>query len=210
MFYYLHLTRPPPEQADPFQPLLITPNIANDLRTEYPLPGPTGIDIFYAWVKCIDNTTDNKANRRVLGPMTAPTKLMTWLGNTYKEIQVFPPKEATKATPAGTGGRWQLLLCTRAAELGTYVPSIDLGSSTEMFETYVLPILSSPVLFVSGSRSAISRGHTSGGQRKQVLNERVFKFPSLLWDCTSVGPLRVTEHLSYDLDKVSILYVSHL
>lgn len=193
MFYYLHLTRPPPEQANSTQPLFITPNIANDLRTEYPSPGAGGIDIFYAWVKCIESTGD--AKKRALGPMTAPQKLVNWTGNTYKEVQVFPPKDA-----ALQGARWQLLLCTRPAEMRMYVASVDLSAAT--FGEHVIPILSAPVLFSP-------RNPKEQNDRKQVRNERVFKLPSPLFGASSASPLRITEYLSYDLDKVRSSFIPH-
>ncbi|KAL5492426.1 hypothetical protein ACEPAI_3873 [Sanghuangporus weigelae] len=203
MFYYLHLTRPPPEQASPYQPLLITPNIANDLRTEFPSPGPGtegGIDIFYAWVKCIDGDAQKQ---RTLGPMTQPLKLMTWNGNSYKEVQVFPPKEAAGSDTS----RWSLLLCTRSSSPGNpYITSIDLSAGD--FGNHIFPILSAPVHFVSGSRTGTGRSNNqkiepteSRKNTKQVRNERLFKLPSPLFNSPTVGPLRVTEHLSYDLDK---------
>ncbi|KAL5536890.1 hypothetical protein ACEPAF_713 [Sanghuangporus sanghuang] len=207
MFYYLHLTRPPPEQASPNRPLLITPNIANDLRTEFPSPGKGGIDIFYAWVKCIDS--DAGKQRTPLGPMTQPQKLMTWSGNSYKEVQVFPPKEAAAALKDGSdASRWSLLLCTRSSSPGIgnrYITSIDLFA--EHFGSYIFPILSAPVRFASDSRASAGRSNnqklvsTERKNTKQGRNERVFKLPSPLFSSPSVGPLRVTEHLSYDLDK---------
>ncbi|THH00466.1 hypothetical protein EW145_g7074 [Phellinidium pouzarii] len=212
MFYYLHLTRPPPEQAHPTQPLPITPNIANDLRTEFPAAIEGGIDIYYAWVKSAAVTESQNSDSsgpkassgsstvsRALGPMTHPLKLITWMGNSYKEVLVFPPKDVHE------GQSWQILLCTKPAHLGKFTTSIDLASSSEAedgaasFGAHVLPILSAPILF--SSRRKLTAGKTLT-DKKQVQNERILKFPPL-WG-TAVGPLRITEHLSYDLDKVWI------
>ncbi|KAH8111060.1 putative methyltransferase-domain-containing protein [Phellopilus nigrolimitatus] len=208
MFYYIHFTRPPPEQAFLSHSLRIAPNIANDLRTEFPKTNE-GIDIYYAWVKASENSrksasTSAAGASRALGPMTPPLKLMTCKGETYEKVPVFPPKDARE------GERWQLLLCTKPARLGKHATSVDLSPpssrSSKDFDTqyerdaewsdfgaHVFPILSEPVLFRKGAP-----GKTLA-EKKQVQNERILKFPSL-WG-TSVGPLRITEHLSYDLDK---------
>ncbi|KAI5124255.1 hypothetical protein M0805_005104 [Coniferiporia weirii] len=184
MFYYLHLTRPPPEAAHITQPLHITPNIANDLRTEFPTSLQGGIDIYYAWVKSAA-ATESRAK-----------KLMTWTGNSYKEVLVFPPKDTRE------GELWQLLLGTKHIHSGKFQASVDLapcrkdnGAELVGFGTHVLPILSTPVLFTSQKSPA---GKTSV-DKKQAKNERILKLPPL-WGA-AVGPLRITEHLSYDLDK---------
>ena len=204
MFFYLHFTRPPPEESHTSQPFLIAPSIANDLRTEYLTDK---VDIYHAWVKCRPSSTSNAGNdgtmsveevkrQRSLGTMTQPQKLTTWDGNAYKEIQVFPPREAR------AGESWQLLLCCKS-DAG-FVTSVDLskGVSASMtsanatnFGSDILPILSSPILFTArppvGSQKA----------RKQVRNERILKLPSSAAG-ERIGPLKMTEHLSFDLDKV--------
>ena len=208
MFFYLHFTRPPPEQIHVAQPFLIAPSIANDLRTET-LEETT--DIYHAWVRCnpsdalpsgssAGGDADDVKRARSLGPMTQPQKLTTWVGNAYKEVQVFPPREARP------GERWQLLLCTKPNS--RFVTSVDLSlphtpdigsqNAEDGFGKEVLPILSSPVLFTARPPPSTQK------DRKQVRNERILKLPSPLWG-TSTGPLRMVEHLSFDLDKVRVV-----
>lgn len=77
MFYYISFLRPPPSNASLSGKLSVTPQITNDLRTEfYHRPQ----DIFYAWSSS-------------LGTQTRPNKLTTWRQeNAYKEIVVpLPP-----------------------------------------------------------------------------------------------------------------------
>jgi hypothetical protein len=78
MFYYLSFLRPPPSYSALTTPIPITPQIANDLRTE-PFPGI--IDIFYYW------TSPGSS-----APLTKPIKLTTWRqANAYKPLSALPP-----------------------------------------------------------------------------------------------------------------------
>ena len=176
------------------------------------------IDIYYAWIKCLHNphsgsgsssdiaSSPEGASRRVIGPMTRPQKLCTWTGNAYKEVQVFPPKEAHP------NEYWQLLLCSSSTSLSSTprkppraqnpILSVDLSLPLHDFgvET-VFPIVSSPILF--------STRKDQKNEKKQVRNERILKLPPL-WSNGPVGPLRLMEHLSFDLDKVLTPLVLHL
>lgn len=197
MFWYLHFTRPPPSHGHPSQPLTITPSIANDLRTDYPTVQIPGIEIYYAWVKSVESpvsaTSTEQTDAKIfpLGPMSQPKKLTDWTGNSYKEISVYPP------TFVQEGERWHLLLCARHPVTKQLVTSIGLPSGSQAenssggFGTEILPIISSAILFTAKK---------SAGDKKQVQNERLLKLPQL-WG-KSVGPLRLKEHISFDLDKV--------
>ncbi|KAJ7334096.1 putative methyltransferase-domain-containing protein [Mycena albidolilacea] len=88
MFFYISFLRPPPTSCS--NTLSITPQIANDLRTEL----YEGVqDIYYSWLSM---TT---------GAETKPVKLTTWRGQSsaYKEIPVPLPRSAANGT-------WRLVL----------------------------------------------------------------------------------------------------
>lgn len=191
MYYYIHFVRPPPLQCLPSKPMTISVSIMNDLRTES-LRGEK--DIFYAWVKSSNPTDDERP--RSLGAMTPPLKLTTWSeANAYKELLIFPPKDTRE------GDYWKLLLCTKPADAARYLTSVDMSGNT--FGTSPFPVLSMPVQFTYRHQGDSSAGRLQKtiSNTKQVQNERIIKLP-VLWN-TPVSPLRVLEHISYDLDKVN-------
>lgn len=191
MYYYIHFVRPPPLQCLPSQPMTISVSIMNDLRTES-LRGEK--DIFYAWVKSLKPTDDERP--RSLGPMTPPLKLTTWTeADAYKELLIFPPKDTRE------GDYWKLLLCTKPTDATRYLTSVDMSGNT--FGTYPFPVLSMPVQFTFGQQEDSSAGRIQKtlSNTKQVQNERIIKLPALWY--TPVSPLRVLEHTSFDLDKVN-------
>ncbi|KAH0836347.1 putative methyltransferase-domain-containing protein [Lanmaoa asiatica] len=104
MFYYISFLRPPPLQASttPTEPILITPQICNDLRTEY-LDG--SIDIYYAWSLHSPHATS---------PMiTKLTKLTSWrMSTAYKEIPVPRPPclDGQNRWRDSEGPSWRLIL----------------------------------------------------------------------------------------------------
>ncbi|KIJ20655.1 hypothetical protein PAXINDRAFT_174160 [Paxillus involutus ATCC 200175] len=96
MFYYISFLRPPPLQASitPSEPILITPQICNDLRTEY---FQESVDIYYSW-----SLDSPKPNSPVI---TKPVKLTSWRSNNaYKEISVPRPQNLRD------GQSWRLVL----------------------------------------------------------------------------------------------------
>ncbi|KAJ7765388.1 putative methyltransferase-domain-containing protein [Mycena maculata] len=88
MFFYISFLRPPPTSCS--NAISITPQIANDLRTE--LFGGVQ-DIYYSWLSV------------ATGEETKPIKLTTWRGQSsaYKEIPVPLPRSLTR-------GAWRLVL----------------------------------------------------------------------------------------------------
>ncbi|KIK90516.1 hypothetical protein PAXRUDRAFT_831636 [Paxillus rubicundulus Ve08.2h10] len=96
MFYYISFLRPPPLQASiaPSEPILITPQICNDLRTEY---FQNTVDIYYSW--SLDSPKQNSS------VITKPVKLTSWRSNNaYKEISVPRPQNLRD------GQSWRLVL----------------------------------------------------------------------------------------------------
>ncbi|EGN95225.1 hypothetical protein SERLA73DRAFT_171053 [Serpula lacrymans var. lacrymans S7.3] len=123
MFYYISFLRPPPLQAALSGSISITPQVANDLRTE-PFDGAQ--DIFYCW--SATSTTP---------VATKPTKLTTWRqSNAYKELSVpLPPN-------LRSGQSWRLVLSSRAHG---QVSSIQLDE--DALGDTPFPVISMPIVF---------------------------------------------------------------
>lgn len=120
MFFYLSFLRPPPHQSPLSGPITITPQIANDLRTEI---YEENVDIWYFWSSSSGSTK--------------PAKLTTWRGqaSAYKEISVpLPPN-------IHHGASWSLTL-----QCPSLHPFIDLASGPN-FGLLPFPVTSLPVLF---------------------------------------------------------------
>ncbi|KAG2121871.1 putative methyltransferase-domain-containing protein [Suillus clintonianus] len=127
MFYYISFLRPPPTQAAlSGEPIHITPQIANDLRTEY----YTDVqDIFYSWA--LQSPTPSSS------VITKPVKLTSWRASTmYKEIPVPPPRNACN------GEYWRLILSS-----GTSRKDQVLSLNDENLGHRPFPVLSDPILF---------------------------------------------------------------
>lgn len=110
MFFYVSFLRPPPTRAPLSSPLLITPQISNDLRTE---PCEGDHDIFYDWVFVEHGAHGPRTAfaARIGPPRGTPgnqlgmKKLMTWRNaNTYREIPVPVPQGVRE------GQQWRLAL----------------------------------------------------------------------------------------------------
>jgi len=197
MFYYLSFLRPPPTQAQPSGTISITPQIANDLRTEYYHDEQ---DIFYSWQQIA-----------ALPHQTSQTKLTTWRqAMAYKDIPV--------PVPVGVrdGQVWRLVLSCdgRAPKQGRSDGhyAVELGS--DRLGRIPFPVLSMPIKFSSRM--------PKGAIAKQEKIERVYTFPLppqapalVVREGESNTPMenprsnppiaviKVTEQTSFDLDKVS-------
>ena len=104
---------------------------------------------------------------------------------------MFPPKNASE------GEYWRLLLCTKPKK--GFITSIDMVVPQNEFGAYIFPIVSMPVLYSSNSNTTCttsSRSDITKLDAKQFQNERVLRLG------TPGPPIRIIEHLSYDLDKV--------
>ena len=139
MFFYISFLRPPPLQAATSGPVSITPQIANDLRTE-PFNGSQ--DIFYSW----SQVQTMKAHEDI----TKATKLTSWRpSNAYKEISVpLPPGPRT-------GQSWRLKLSARN-QGGTDIDLADPALGELPFS-----VTSAPILFGSG-------GTKRSGKQEQI------------------------------------------
>ncbi|KAG1723247.1 putative methyltransferase-domain-containing protein [Suillus paluster] len=137
MFYYISFLRPPPTQAAlSGEPILITPQIANDLRTEYYTDAQ---DIFYSW-----SLHSPKPSSSVI---TKPVKLTSWRASTmYKEIPVPPPRNARN------GEYWRLILSS-----GTSRKDQVLSLNDENLGHQPFPVLSDPILFSTRPSKAIKQ-----------------------------------------------------
>ncbi|KAG0705597.1 putative methyltransferase-domain-containing protein [Suillus ampliporus] len=137
MFYYISFLRPPPTQATlSGEPILVTPQIANDLRTEY----YTDVqDIFYSW-----SLHSPEPSSPVI---TKPVKLTSWRASTmYKEIPVPPPRNARN------GECWRLILSS-----GTSRKDQVLSLNDEKLGHRPFPVLSDPIFFSTRPSKAVKQ-----------------------------------------------------
>jgi protein N-lysine methyltransferase METTL21D len=177
MFFYLSFLRPPPSNGSLSGAIFVTPQIANDLRTE-PFDGAQ--DIYYAWAPPQSGST---VSRTVSLSITKPIKLTTWRQrNAYKALQV--------PLPSGIRGgqEWRLVL-TSHAQGRPHVINLtdhDIGHTP-------LPVVSMPIIFNSHHPKTSILG-------KQELIERIYGFP--LRSNEENVYLTVREQTSFDLDKV--------
>ncbi|KAH9830026.1 putative methyltransferase-domain-containing protein [Rhodofomes roseus] len=177
MFFYLSFLRPPPSQALPSDSVSITPQVANDLRTELL---DNAQDIYYAW--CLPPAPHAKPNQ--LPAITKPQKLTTWRqGSAYKELSVPTP-------PGIREGQSCCLLLTTHAQ--GYPHLINLGSTDVGQRPY--PVMSMPILFCSKN----SKGKSPAYSEKQEHVERIYRIPL---NSSEQVFMRVKEQTSFDLDK---------
>lgn len=148
MFFYLSFLRPPPTHASPSAgSISITPQVANDLRTE-PFAGE--LDIFYSWSPVAPSLQPN-----AFPSITKPQKLTVWRqSSAYKEIPVSLP-------PGVRDGQSYRLVLTAHAVGHPHVINLASPSVGER----AFPVLSVPILFSSRGKS--------GGKQEQI--ERVFR-----------------------------------
>jgi protein N-lysine methyltransferase METTL21D len=175
MYWYFSFLRPPPTHVSQNAgTLVITPQIANDLRTElYPEP----IDVFASWSPCAP--TCSAGGDTVT---TRPTKLTTWRSvNAYKELRVSLPPNARE------GQSWRLVL---SAACAPDHHKVVLRGDTQSKAPF--SVTSSPILFTA---------RKSGPSEKQERIERLLTLPLSGIDPPS-PTLRIVEQTSFDLDKV--------
>ncbi|KAI0369090.1 hypothetical protein BV20DRAFT_946812 [Pilatotrama ljubarskyi] len=172
MFFYISFLRPPATHSFPSGSILITPQVANDLRTE-PFDGAQ--EIYYAWAPV------NPSRTEPYPTITAPQKLTVWRqSSAYKEIPVPLPQGLRD-------GQSYRLVLTAHGQGRPHIINLaahDLGIRP-------FPVLSMPVLF-----SSRARGRGMGEKQEQI--ERVYRVPL---PSSENGFLTVREQTSFDLDK---------
>ncbi|EEB89067.1 hypothetical protein MPER_12884 [Moniliophthora perniciosa FA553] len=173
MFFYISFLRPPPLQALPSSQIKITPQIANDLRTEH-FEGSQ--DVYFSW-------SPSSTTKQLPGLQTTkPTKLTTWRqANAYKEMTISPPPGVRE------GQQWRLILTSDPQNMTIGLPR------AEMLGKQPFPVLSMPILFTK---------QASKGSGKQEQIERVYRFSVLREGVQTEVGMRITEQTSFDLDKV--------
>lgn len=186
MFYYLSFLRPPPLQVSPSRGnILITPQIANDLRTE--LFSDTH-EIFYAWSSCRD-----RAEQKGLQTMSRPQKLTVWReNNAYKEIPVPFPNSVRE------GQTYRLHLTSGNQGFHSDPHIIHLGGDNIGERPF--PVMSMPILF-SSRPVKVSERDRSMSALKQEHVERIYRIPTGQDEQVFVN---LVEQTSFDLDKVHL------
>lgn len=120
MFYYISFLRPPPTASSTHTSLLITPQIANDLRTE---TCPNAHDIYYSWLPSAG---------------LKPQKLTSWNPkNPYPK-----PVPVPLPSPLVLGKTYTLALSCNGSPV---VPLTNVSANPLPF-----PVLSKPVRFYQG------------------------------------------------------------
>ncbi|KAI0640729.1 putative methyltransferase-domain-containing protein [Trametes meyenii] len=172
MFFYISFLRPPATQSSPSGSISITPQVANDLRTE-PFDGAQ--EIYYSWAPVVSQKTESYPS------ITASQKLTTWRqSSAYKEISVPLPQGLRD-------GQAYRLVLTAHGQGRPHIINLaasDIGARPH-------PVLSMPILFSPRARA----GNTA---EKQEQIERVYRIPL---QSGENGFLTVREQTSFDLDK---------
>ena len=167
MFFYVSFLRPPPTRASLHTPVLITPQVANDLRTE---PCYVDQDIFYDWI-LVDSRPPLAKKLEPSTTRKALTKLMTWKNaNAYKEITVPLPYGVRE------GQQWRLVLSAVPSSSSSGVPASAKIPSSHIYldeeaigKWNPLPVYSMPVTFTGNARAV-------KGAPKQEQIERMYEF----------------------------------
>lgn len=178
MFFYLSFLRTPPHSSLPPSPVVFTPQVSNDLRTE---PFPTSVDIFYWWISC----TPQSVTR-----LSEPTKLTTWRQeNAYKPLQIQPPPENV----IGVTG----IDCSLVLSPAPIVASSVIDLRDPQIGRAPLPVCTLPIR-ISPKRDDRAGGAATAKTAKQEAITRTFR----LFDGDASPLMRIKETISFDLDKV--------
>lgn len=180
MYYYISFLRPPPQQLALGSAITITPQVANDLRTEQ---YPDDQDIYYSWSPV--SKSDNTGTDVFPYQISRPLKLTTWReSNAYRELKIPCPQGLRE------GQQYRLMLSAQHMILPHI---IDLAATAEA----PFPVFSMPITFSSKSR------HPAAKQ------ERIERMYSLSTSPEAQACFRLVEQTSFDLDKVSRLDRGH-
>ncbi|KAH9893559.1 putative methyltransferase-domain-containing protein [Cubamyces lactineus] len=147
MFFYISFLRPPATQSYPSGSISITPQVANDLRTEL-FDGAQ--EIYYSWSPVNPNRAEPYP------AITVPQKLTVWRqSSAYKEIPVPLPQGLRE-------GQSYRLVLTAHGQGRPHI--INLAASDLGIRPF--PVLSMPILFSSRGRA---------GKQEQI--ERLYRIP---------------------------------
>lgn len=188
MYYYLSFLRPPPHQVALGSSLVITPQIANDLRTEQ---YSDAYDLYYSWAS--ENT------RKPQSPppqIFRPLKLTTWReSNAYRELTIPAPQGVKE------GQRYRLVLLAQQQGMPHVIHLAGDGKSP-------FPVLSMPILFSSKGRPNASKQEQveriyclKMGQQMQVFLS-VIEQTSFDLDKVSGPVIGFVEEISYVLESL--------
>ncbi|KAI0272752.1 putative methyltransferase-domain-containing protein [Gloeopeniophorella convolvens] len=173
MFFYVSFLRPPPLSGIALSPVVLTPQISNDLRTE---PFPDSADIFYWWTA---------RSAQGLVRLSEPAKLTTWRQeNAYKSLSVAPPSPRLLG-PAGTD-------CCLVLSPLPAVSSAIIDLRDRAVGKLPLPVSSLPIR-ITPRRNAAAPVRAV----KQEAITRTFR----LFNGDDVPLMHIKEMTSFDLDK---------
>jgi hypothetical protein len=177
MYYYISFLRPPSTHISPAaKRIVITPQVANDLRTELYY---AEVDLYLSWMPCFQSASSVSAQA------TRPTKLTTWKpSSAYKEIPVMLPPGLRN------GQSWRMVL-TADATGGSRIPLLESSCGFLPF-----PVSSMPILFASTTHE---RPH-----KQESIQRMICLAPSLGLGQPPLSVI-LTEQTSFDLDKVGRL-----
>ncbi|EIW66798.1 hypothetical protein TREMEDRAFT_70051 [Tremella mesenterica DSM 1558] len=182
MYWYISFLRPPPVTAPASSTILITPQVANDLRTELRYdPTP----LVFTWQR-VSPSSD---------PPLPFSGLTTFLPpeSTYRPIPISLPKVAKK------GERWRLGIFSNPA-IGSLDQLKILGSLLEHPDVVGVwsegMLLTSPVL-TGKNDGKVGSGKGKGKEEDMPKQGRI----SREWALDKSTTLRIVEQTSFDLDK---------
>ncbi|KAK0497323.1 putative methyltransferase-domain-containing protein [Armillaria luteobubalina] len=183
MFYYISFLRPPPSNAGLSGKLSITPQITNDLRTEfYPKPQ----DIFYAWSS-------------PLGTQTRSSKLTTWRQeNAYKEIVVPLPPLVRE------GQQWTLNLTASSKASDVIVNLQDSNTLGRVpFGVLSMPIQFGRSTATEKKQGRIERVYALHHGTMKITEQTSFDLDKKIWDSgIGLSSWLVTKSRSGELPEV--------
>ncbi|KAH8832796.1 putative methyltransferase-domain-containing protein [Flagelloscypha sp. PMI_526] len=169
MFLYLSFLRPPPTRVNPSaaqRTICITPQISNDLRTEYP---ETILDLYFAWIPVGFKTPDTPSLK----------KLTTYQGSSsrFKEVHVPFPLNASH------GQEWTLVLTTSPRLEDVQIPLEILGDCTTLLPVLSMPIaISSKDFHAPSKQEKIRRIYTLCRRTISLTEQTSFDLDKKVWD----------------------------